>query len=179
VSLRLFAAHFLTEDKGARLLPLQHGLEGARWRPVEAFHITLCFLDTVSEPVAEDLDAELARIRLSPFEITLSGAGWFGGTEPRAVWIGVKPDDRLETLARACERAARKVGLNPEKRRFTPHVTLAYLKPGTPLEPVASFCQRLGAFSDGPIRIDRFGLYSSWLGKGPSRYVQETEYPLA
>ena len=34
----------------AQNLPRQYAIEGARWRPVEAFHITLRFIGDVAEP---------------------------------------------------------------------------------------------------------------------------------
>ena len=109
--------------------------------------------------------------------MSLAGAGWFGNAEPRVLWIGVRGGDALETLAGRCERAARRAGLAPDKRKFAAHVTLAYCH-GTQPDDAAKFADRLGGFRTDPFLVDRFYLYSSWMGKGPSRYVAEAEYPL-
>ncbi len=177
MSLRLFAALPVPEDLSQRLKALQRGVAGASWRPAENFHITLRFFGAVDETRARALDDELAQIAMAPFEWSLSGAGWFGGAQPTALWIGIDAPEGLTALAQHCERAARRVGLPAEKRRFTPHVTLAYCH-GTPAAGAAKFAERLGLFRAGPAIADRFHLYSSWLGKGPSRYVDEAEYPL-
>jgi 2'-5' RNA ligase len=177
MSLRLFAAAPIPDEVAARLTPLQRGVNGAAWRPPENFHLTLRFFGEIDEDVAEDLDHELGEIRVAPFDIELAGAGWFGSAEPRVLWIGVKDSEPLAVLAGKCERAARRAGLAPETRKFAPHVTLAYCRGTTP-EDAAKFAQRLGGFRAGPILVDRFHMYSSWNGKGPSLYVDEAEYPL-
>lgn len=177
MSLRLFAALPIPPEIRARLSPLQRGVLGAAWRPVENFHVTLRFFGDVDERIAEDLDAELGAISASPLTLSLAGAGWFGGAEPASLWAGVADNPALTTLAGRCERAARRAGLAPEKRKFTPHVTLAYCH-GTQPDDAAKFAQRLGAFRTRSWVADRFHLYSSWMGKGPSCYVTEADYPL-
>ena len=57
--IRLFAALAIPEDIAQDLVARQDRLPGARWRPPEAFHITLRFVGDVAENVAADLDAEL------------------------------------------------------------------------------------------------------------------------
>lgn len=177
MTMRLFAAIAAPEEIAERLSPLQRGVPGARWRPPENFHVTLRFFGEIDEAVARDLDDELAQIEITGFALTLSGAGWFGGERPHALWIGVEENEALNTLASRCERAARRAGLPAEKRNFAPHVTLAYLN-STGHEAAARFAQRLALFKAPPFWVDRFGLYSSWTGKGPSQYVLEAEYPL-
>lgn len=177
MSLRLFAALPLPEEIRARLRPLQRGVSGAAWRPPENFHLTLRFFGEVTEDLAEELDDELARVRVAPFALTLQGAGWFGGARPNALWVGVAASPPLTTLAGQCERAARRTGLPPEGRKFAPHVTLAYCH-GATAQDAARFAERLGRFQTPAIAVDRFHLYSSWMGKGPSRYCVEAEYPL-
>jgi 2'-5' RNA ligase len=177
MSLRLFAAIEIPDETAARLLPLQKGVLGANWRPREALHLTLRFFGEIDEPDAEELDHELGRIRISPFDVALSGAGWFGGERPSALWIGVQDNPALDALALACERAARRAGLEPETRNFVGHVTLAYCRGTGPLD-AAKFAQRLALFKAEPFPADRFFLYSSWSGKHVSTYVAEAEYPL-
>lgn len=180
MSLRLFAALDLPDDVAERLLALMKGVPGAKWRPRENLHLTLRFFGEVAEPVADDIDAALGEIAEAnaPFELLLKGAGAFGGGEPHALWIGAAESAPLAKLAAGCERAARRAGLKPEKRKFAPHVTIAYLN-ASPLERVHAFEARLGLFETRPFRIDRFALYSSQVRKSaPSLYRLEAEYPL-
>lgn len=175
--LRLFAALPVSTDQKRELTSLQKGLIGASWRPIENFHVTLRFFGDVDRRAAEALDDEIAGIEARQFPLGLSGAGWFGRREPYSVWAGVRADDALTGLADACERAARRVGLPAEKRPYRPHVTLAYCH-GTPLEDARVWTERHQDFSSGPDWADRFHLYSSHTGRGPSRYVPEADYVL-
>lgn len=176
--IRLFAALAIPPDIGRALQTRQVGIEGARWRPLEALHVTLRFYGEVRQDVARDLDAELVALTARPLEIKLAGAGSFGeGPDIHAVWAGVAPNPELERLAAACETAARRVGLKPEKRHYRPHVTLAYLRRPDPAE-VAAWVQANNLLKSPPIPIDRFGLYSSTLGGEGSHYRLEAEYPL-
>lgn len=180
MSLRLFAAIALPDAVADELMPLMKGVPGAKWRPRESLHLTLRFFGELVEPVAEDLDSALeeATRTIASFELTLAGAGSFGGADPHALWIGAKPNDALQRLAAACEKAARRVKLKPEPHKFTPHVTIAYLS-GAALDRVHRFEQQHGLFAALAFRVDRFGLYSSVTRKSaPSLYRLEAEYPL-
>jgi 2'-5' RNA ligase len=176
--IRLFAALALPPEIVGGLVRRQSGVENARWRSPESLHITLRFFGEVRQDVARDLDAELATIDVPPFEIVLEGAGSFGdGRDIHAIWAGVEESPMLRRLADACETAARRAGLKPEKRNYKPHVTLAYLKQADPAE-VAGWIQGHNLLKSPPIEVDRFGLYSSTLGGEGAHYRLEAEYPL-
>ncbi len=181
MSLRLFAALDLPDDVADVLMPLMKHVPHAKWRPRENLHLTLRFFGEVQEPVAEEIDFELSQIaeKSGPFEVRLRGAGTFGGAEPHTLWLGAVSDDKLTKLAAACERAARRVGLKPDPHKFTPHVTMAYLSGGTPLDTVQAFESKYGLFETPPFRVESFGLYTSFTRKSaPSLYRLEAEYPL-
>lgn len=176
--IRLFTAIAIPSEIGAPLQARQSGIEGARWRPLEAFHITLRFIGDVQEPVAADLDEALAQIEAPAFDLELKGAGHFGeGADMHAVWAGVEDEPLLRRLQKANESAARQAELKPETRTYLPHVTLAYLKRATVPE-VGAWIQRNNLLHSPPFHVDRFGLYSSWQTKEGSVYRLEREYPL-
>jgi len=176
--IRLFAAVEIPEEIGVDLVLRQGGIDGARWRPLDALHITLRFGGDLPEDQAEDFDAELAALAAEPFDLTLQGAGSFGeGERIHAVWAGVRESAALRRLHERCEAAARRAGLKPETRRYTPHVTLAYLNRPDPVQ-VAAWVQANNLLTSEPFRVTWFGLYSSALLAGGSRYQVEREYPL-
>jgi len=175
--IRLFAALAPPSDVAEGLARLQAGLPGARWRPAEALHITLAFYGEIREDVARDLDAELTGLRGEPLDLALQGVGAFGeGQEIHAVWAGVKPNAALSRLAAACGAAARRVGLTMERRAYRPHVTLAYTRRPDPAA-VAVWIQRHNLYRSEPLRMERFGLYSSWRTREGSAYRLEAHYP--
>jgi 2'-5' RNA ligase len=176
--IRLFAALSIPQDIGLALARRQTGVEGARWRPLDALHLTLRFFGEIREDVARDLDAELSAVRGRPFEIALSGVGAFGdGPDIHAIWAGVAESEPLRRLARACETAARRAGLKADSRHYRPHVTLAYLRHPDPAE-VAAWIQANNLLKSPPIHVTSFGLYSSFLGSEQAHYRLEAEYPL-
>jgi 2'-5' RNA ligase len=175
---RLFAAVAIPDEIGMALMQRQKGIEGARWRPLDALHVTLRFFGELREDVARDLDGELAAVGGRPFDMVLQGAGSFAeGPDINAVWVGVAENPELNHLARACETAARRAGLKPESRHYRPHVTLAYTRRPDPVA-VAGWIQAHNLLKSPPIRVESFGLYSSHSTKDGSRYRLEAEYPL-
>jgi 2'-5' RNA ligase len=176
--IRLFAALSIPPEIARSLQVRQAGIEGARWRPIESLHVTLRFFGEIRQDVARDLDSELMGLGGRPFEIVLEGAGSFADSNDiNAVWAGVTGNAELRRLAEAVEGAARRVGLKPEKRNYRPHVTLAYLRHPDPGQ-VAAWIQANNLLKSPPITVDRFGLYSSTLGREGSHYRLEAEYLL-
>ena len=177
--LRLFAALPVPDDVAETLKRRQTGLPGAKWRTAEQLHVTLAFYGEVDERAADDLASELSRAGGGPFEIVLSGVGAFGdGHRAHAIWAGVEANDRLNVLAGRCRAAAERAGVTVERRDYRPHLTLAYLRPQTNPDGVGAWITGHNMLKSPPIRVDRFGLYSSVLSAHGSDYFLEREYLL-
>jgi 2'-5' RNA ligase len=174
---RLFTGIELPDETREALKRLRTPLPGARWIEPDNLHITLRFAGDVDNLVAREFVHALAAIDAPPFEVRVAGVGAFGGYSPRIVWAGVEAGPELEALARANERAARSAGLDPEKRAFKAHVTLARLQNGR-ADTIARFLERNGAFRAEPFYVDRFVLFSSRPLTGGGPYVVEEEFPL-
>jgi 2'-5' RNA ligase len=174
--IRLFTALEIPDEIAARLEPLQRGIEGARWIERQDFHITLRFAGDIPEDVAADFDEALEEIPFEPFELELEGVGEFGGAKPHAVWAGVKQTDPLRRLQTRHENAARRVGLAPEPRKFTPHVTLARLR-GREADEVYSFIAANNLFATPRFEMTRAVLFSARSGTGGGPYLAERFYP--
>jgi 2'-5' RNA ligase len=180
MALRLFCALTIPGDITETLSRFMRGVSRASWRPVDSLHVTLQFFGDVMEPDAHDLDAALEEAvgGIAPFSLTLKGAGFFGNAEPHALWIGVEHNPALHALSAACARAARRIGVPVDGRKYSPHVTMAYLHGTTPATAQA-FVQRHMLFQSRGWMVDRFGMFSSHLRKnGPSLYQEEAAYPL-
>lgn len=174
---RLFAGLEIAEGARQRLEGLRGELAGARWVAPEDYHITLRFFGDVDGPTADALTARLAALRARPVPMQLSGLGVFGGRRPRALWAGVVAGPELAALQRACEQAGRAAGLEPQSRKYTPHVTLARfrnIRPGK----VAAFISARGEFRSEPWIAERFVLYSARPHSGGGPYVIEAAFPL-
>jgi 2'-5' RNA ligase len=176
--LRLFAGLSLPDRAAARLESLQRGLPG---RPVAAenLHLTLAFFGETPEPVAADLHAALERLRCARFDLWLDGVGAFGGAKPRNLHARIRLEPALTALRDKVVRAARMADATVDGARFTPHVTLARLRPGeaAPAEVARALAAR-AAFLEGPIAVTAFHLFRSDLSRHGAQYEALADYPL-
>ena len=155
------------------------GVPGARWVPPENYHVTLRFIGEAPGHLAEEIDHALAALQAPAFDLTLSGIGTFGkGGRSQTLWLGVERNDMLERLQGKIETALQRCGLEPERRRFQPHVTLARLE-NTSEAKLAAFVQAHNLFRSDPFLVDHYTLFSSLLGKDHAVYRPEVEYGLA
>jgi 2'-5' RNA ligase len=175
---RLFAALPVPDDIAERLLPLKADLFGARWRRRDHYHITLQFYGKVHEEVANEIADALARLQAPQMTLELSGVGWFGSKQPRALYARIRPDDALSELARECRKIARRLGVKLSQDPFLPHITLAYCNE-TPLEEAMQWSEDFQLLRGEPFMVDSFHLYESFTGhRKQSQYVPQADYPL-
>jgi 2'-5' RNA ligase len=174
---RLFVGLELPEAVRFRLSLVGGPLPGARWVEPESLHVTLRFAGDVDNRTADELVGFLDQVRSQPFEASVREVGAFGGREPKIIHAGVDGGPALFELQRACERAHRQAGLEPDTKAFKPHVTLARLK-GTGADVVARFLGSRAGLSLEPFRVEQFVLYSSRPHVGGGPYVVENVFPL-
>ena len=174
---RLFTALELPPDVALSLSMLRGGLPGARWIDPENYHLTLRFIGDVDDALARDIAALLAQVRRASFELRLEGLASFGGRKPRAVIASVSPVAPLIELQAEHERLMQRVGLEPEGRKYTPHVTLARLRDSSSRQVAEYLSQR--QFRSPAFPVSRFVLLSSRASVGGGPYVEEAGYPLA
>ncbi len=175
---RLFVAIPLPEDAREHLATMSGGIPGARWTPVDNFHLTVRFIGEVDGGAFDDALDALSLVRAPSFSLTLHGIDQFGkGEKARVLWIGVEKNPALLYLRDRVESALVRAGFEPEGRKYAPHVTLARLH-GAPSDYLGGFVQTNQLARVGPLAVDRFALFSSWSrGDGPI-YEIEAEFPL-
>jgi 2'-5' RNA ligase len=175
---RLFTGLEIPEELAESLSLLRSGLPGARWVDPENYHLTLRFIGDVDDDVARDVTWMLGQVRRRDFTLRLDGLSSFGGRRPRAVVAAVAPSPAVMELQAEHERLMQRVGLDPEGRKYTPHVTLARLRDSSSSE-VAEYLSTRAAFRSQPFTVSRFVLFSSRSSVGGGPYVVEAAYPLA
>ena len=155
------------------------GIPGARWVPPENYHLTLRFIGEMPGYRAEEIDQALAGLKARAFTLTLSGVGTFNkGGRSLSLWVGVERNPALDHLQSKIETCLQRCGLEPERRRFSPHITLARLD-NAPEATLAAFVQANNLFRSEPVPVAHFTLFSSQLGKDQAVYTPEVEYALA
>jgi 2'-5' RNA ligase len=153
------------------------GVVGARWLEAGDYHVTLRFIGDVDGRAAHDIVETLGDIRRPKVFVRFEGLSWFGGDKPRAIVARVKADPALMDLQAEQERRLRRIGVEPEARKFTPHVTLARLR-GVGQAAVADYLAARGALAAEAFIAERFVLFSARDGTGGGPYVVEAAYPL-
>ena len=175
---RLFTGVEIPPDIAQMLDLLRGGLPGARWISPENYHLTLRFIGDVDDMVAHEVASLLGRVRRGAFDLHLEGLTSFGGRKPRAVVATVAPEQALLDVQAEHERLMRRIGLEPEGRKYLPHVTLARLRTSSSRD-VAEYLAARGLFRTSPFRVSRIVLFSSRNSVGGGPYVVEASYPLS
>jgi len=175
---RLFTALEIPRSAAMSLSLLRGGLPGARWIDVENYHITLRFIGDVDNRTADEIVDRLDRIDRPEFSLQLSGTGSFGSKKPHSVYAGVSPTEEMYALQGEIERICQRIGLPPDPRKFTPHVTLARLR-SSRVDDVVHYLAGRGDFHTAPFSVSRFVLLSSRDSVGGGPYLTEEVFPLA
>ena len=175
---RLFTAIEIPSGVAQSLSMLRGGLPGARWVDAENYHLTLRFIGDIDDALAHEVASMLGTVRRGGFELRLDGLSSFGGRKPRAVVAAAAPAQPVIELQAEHERLMRRVGLPPEGRKYTPHVTLARLRDASSRD-VADYLATRALIRPLPFRVSRFVLFSSRASVGGGPYVIEAAYPLA
>jgi len=173
---RLFTGLDIPDSVAERLIAIRGGLSGARWITADNYHITLRFIGDIDDGTAHDIYAILGRITRTTIPLTIEGISVFGGDRPRALVAKIAPSSALIELQSEHERLMRRIGLPPEPRKYTPHITLARLRDTSPFE-LANFLSVIGHVPSMRFVVDAFNVYSSRSSTGGGQYVTEAIYP--
>lgn len=174
---RLFIAIVPPRDIRDLLIDAMDDGPELRWVGEEQLHLTLRFVGEVERPMANDLAAALATIRMEGFELKLAGVGRFDRRNGGALWAGIAPKAPVAGLAAKIERACQEAGLAPERRAFHPHITLARWK-GRSARAADALAERTRGLSSPPFPVERFVLFESHLSRHGPHYDAVATYPL-
>ena len=175
---RLFTGVEIPSDIGQALSSLRGGLPGARWIDPGNYHLTLRFIGDVDDTTAHEVASLLGRVKRGAFDLHMQGITSFGGKKPRAVVANVAPARALLDAQAEQERLMQRIGLEPEGRKYIPHVTLARLREASSHD-VAEYLASRGFFRTASFKVSRFVLFSSRNSVGGGPYVVEASYPLS
>lgn len=175
---RLFIAIDLPEEANRRLLALCFGLRGAKWVTEGQVHLTVRFIGEVDGGCFRDIRELLQSIDAEPFQLQINGLGYFPPRrKPEILWAGVKKSGELISLRNKIETGLVRIGLEPDRRKFAPHITLGRLKE-TSDEHVAHFLAQHTLLKIEPFWVEEFCLYSSFLATERAIHTLEESYPL-
>lgn len=175
---RLFIGIELPDELKQQLIKRQEGVPNARWQTAEQLHLTLNFIGDVEEVWANKIPGALLRLPRHPFEIALLGVGAFGAPgRPQVLWAGVVPAAPLAELHGLINTRLAALGLSPETREYTPHITLARLGKGN--NRPSAFLQRHADLTSPPFPVTQVSLFQSSLTASGACYQVIGRFPLA
>jgi 2'-5' RNA ligase len=178
--MRIFIAIEIPDDVRAAINSLSKDLSGSgapvKWVRPENIHLTLKFLDEVpneSLPRIHEISRTAAH-GVRPIPITIEGVGVFPSVRrPRVMWIGISRSRELEKLHRRLEDGLAELGFEPEKRSWSPHLTIGRVKGSWNLEGLRARLTE-AVLEPQNIIVDSFSIIKSDLRpEGPVYTVQK------
>lgn len=177
--IRLFIAIDVPNDVRILMCGMGATIPGARTVPTEQLHLTLKFIGDVENSLLPDIQSTLSTIGKAPFTMCLKGAGHFPPRgNPKVLWVGISPVTEVTALRNSVEKSLANIGIPREKRKFSPHITLARLK-NSPLNRVMQFLEGNSFFETPTFTVNEFCLYASTLTPRGAVHTGLASYPLS
>jgi len=152
----------------------QRGLEATRAQlklvDPEILHLTLRFLGEIPQPTVEEVKNAMDAVHFPSFDVEFSGLGAFPSLKRiNVVWVGIKQgQEQLSEIFRQLEPKLRQIGLPPDNKGFSPHLTIARTRSGLSREALAGYVSSMADQDFGKIPIRAVRLKKSTLTpKGP------------
>jgi 2'-5' RNA ligase len=182
--LRLFIAVDVPDAVKAELAekigPFRERIRGARWTKEDGWHVTLKFLGATWPRLMEQVSGavEEAARSATPFQTRLTALGVFATPRrARVVWAGLDdPDHRFAAIVGALDGLLSE-DFEPEKREFTPHLTLARLNPPRDIREFAPEIVGM-EIPSADFEVQRLVLYRSHLSPHGAKYEPLLARPL-
>jgi len=145
---------------------------GADVKPVEEenLHITIRFIGEVDDQVVSRVCDIVKSLRHQVFPVHVSGVGAFPSVDrPRVVWAGVSEGtSELAKIHDFYEEKLRKLGIQPDREEYIPHVTLARVKSNRGISELVRLIKASTGVDFGSFTADRVVLKESFLTpRGP------------
>ncbi|MFP4014402.1 MAG: RNA 2',3'-cyclic phosphodiesterase [Chitinispirillaceae bacterium] len=176
---RLFVAIDLPERIRDDISSIYEAIPGAKWTQDPQLHLTLRFIGEVSEDTAARVENALSTIELPSFPMELKGVGFFPPRKiPRVLWCGIAQNENLLRLQAKVERTLTGSGIEPQGRKYSPHITVAKLN-RCPPDKLAQFMSTNALFHTEPFLVSEFHLYSSQLRREGALHTKEATYKLS
>jgi 2'-5' RNA ligase len=149
-----------------------------KWVDPNSIHLTLKFLGNIDINSTGQITKEMegAARGISPFFLEVKDLGVFPNLRRvQVAWVKVSGEiDKVVQLQQNLESNLEYLGFVPEKRRFTPHLTLARLRDQAKPEERQKFGQLIAStgFKSDPFKVDTVSLMRSQLTNHGAVYSQ-------
>ncbi len=138
---------------------------------LDIIHVTLKFLGDTDEKLIPEIENVIqdAASGISPFTVKIKGTGAFPNLNRLSViWAGMEGAEPLGRIAEKINKGLEPLGFKPERKRFSPHVTIARVKGGRNKDKLVEAIRNYQDEEFGEVEVNRIILKKSVLTpKGP------------
>ncbi|MCR5301601.1 MAG: RNA 2',3'-cyclic phosphodiesterase [Lachnospiraceae bacterium] len=128
--MRLFVAIELSDDMKKAAVQILHSLKQngvkGNYTPVQNMHVTLCFIGEAADSKA--VEEALSTVNYKPFKLGFTELGNFNDL----LHIGTRGGQGVNNLANDIRKAFDAAGIDYDRKKFTPHITLVRKSSGKP-----------------------------------------------
>lgn len=160
--MRLFAAILLSDEMKKTVTGTLHEMkqQGIRgnYVPLQNLHITLAFIGETKDP--DSVKEALSGITVKPFRLSFSDMGVFNDL----LWVGIKGNQGLSAAVKSVRDALDAAGINYDRKKFTPHVTM--------IRKVSGNWKQVGA-PKGEMMVKKISLMKTTFKNGKPVYTEE------
>jgi len=175
MGIRTFIAVKISDEQRAGVAEVLDRLRchdvSVKWVEPKNMHITLKFLgDTAEENLPQLFDAISDALNgARRFDLKLAGLGQFPPRKPpRVIWAGIQSGyENLRDIASKIDKALEPFGFEPEKRKFSAHVTIGRVKNNRNIRLVTDDLEKIGFDSPGTTVSEVVFFKSDLTPKGP------------
>jgi 2'-5' RNA ligase len=133
-------------------------------------HATVRFLGEMPAPTIDPVKEQMNEVKFSPFDAEIIGLGVFPNLRRiNVVWVGMrKGSEEISRIFEALEPRLEKIGFAPDRKGFSPHVTIARVRTSRMREELAKFVDEMRDTPFGVVHVNELRLKKSVLTpKGP------------
>jgi len=175
--IRTFVSVEIPEKFSEQIVNIQKELEKTKpdikWVEPENFHFNLKFLSSRTEAEITKISEKTKAVTLrhKKFMLSIEQIGCFpSDSSPRVVWLGVQQGkEEISNLANDIDESCSKLGIEKEKRKFEPHLTLGRIRSLKNQEALVKKINENRNIQIGTFKVSKILLMQSKLSpKGPT-----------
>jgi 2'-5' RNA ligase len=140
-----------------------------KWVAPKNLHLTIKFLGEVPEEKIEQIKSLIKETLndVKSFQIGVEKLGMYPNPQkPRVVWLGITGAGPLKEIHKMLEPQLQKADIQPDRRGFSPHLTIARIRRNADIQSVKEIGEILSKFTVGSLgscTVDHIVLYKSEL----------------
>lgn len=156
---RLFIALNLSDAARKKVYTICDSIERIHWTKHDQLHLTLSFIGNTDIEMIPQLSTALSRLKFEPFNLTISGTGFF---RSNIFFLELEESTALTELKKQIDDVLYQVlKLKPDLRDYIAHITLARLKKRLSSRKLKFLTEAFDPLSHESFTVNEFILYSS------------------